>query len=513
MSTIAVNVTGKKKVLVIANPELAQAVYEALKPFIQSPDKDAIPSDETLQSDDFTVSWLCGHIFPSPMKKKQNAVRRVWNAIKQWGQDQETTSTSLPALGDSPMSLFKWGDYDFVIIQDLWPVRSGSTQTLECAGYVLANLDYYLWGNFSTKKIILVTDEAFPLRKARWIQQRLGLSSPINSLQKVLTAFDQKQAFELVDVTAPDLMKRLVQLLGYQKSIDLNPDESERLSSTELNGTPEIVDFLLRPVLEEVGKALRSYVIHQAEVVVVDDELTDLNKTFEQLTGKSLDQQDLAPNKVNVVRVSDGVVQQAESFDGLVHLCEKQFQQSAGSAKPYTILVTDILFGGPKWSKTGLDLIETLRQKAKQEERIRPTGIVAYTAFTTPFIAMSSHQRGADFVVAKKITGAHDLKVEGTERLLMTLAFLCFQKSFLSDKRREAGNLIQTAGSAQSFAHSRAILEGLRQLQAVLPKYAVSIHLQQEWLDTCYVFEAMNIYGAASNQLSLVYADVTRKYD
>lgn len=515
MSTIAVNITGKKKVLVIACPELAQAVYEALSPLIQSPEPGVIPSGEVSGGNDFTVSWLCEHIFPSPLKKKQRALSRAWQSFTQWGQGAgaTTSTTVLSALSESPMSLFRWGDYDFVIIQDLWPIHSGSSESLECAGYVLANLDYYLWGNFSTKKIILVTDATFPLRKAKWIQKRLALQDYEGRLELILNGFDQKQAFELLDVTSPDLTKRLVQLLGNEKAPDRDHYEPEQ-QKNKPDGSPEIFDLLLRPVLQEVGAALQSYVGHQAEVLVVDDEEQELRKTFLQLTGRPLPHEgSLAPNRINVVRVSDGSVRQAESFDALVMLCEKEFQRSAGSNKPYTLLVTDILFGGSNWNKTGLDLIETLRQKSLQHEKARRTGIVAYTAFTTPFIAMSSYQRGADFVVAKKGTGLHDLKIEGSERLLMTLAFLCFQKSFLSNKRKEAGEIIEKAASGKPFAQAKVIFERLRQLQAVLPKYSVSIHLQQEWLDTCYLFEAMNVYGAGSSQLDLAYADITRKYD
>jgi hypothetical protein len=95
----------------------------------------------------------------------------------------------------------------------------------------------------------------------------------------------------------------------------------------------------------------------------------------------------------------------------------------------------------------------------------------------------------------------------------MTLAFLCFQKSFLAEKRQEAEALIERTRSRKVVAQSEAILGSLRHLQAVLPKYTVSLHLQQEWLDTCYLYEAINIYGSGSEQLKLVQKDIREKYD
>ena len=495
--------SGKKKVLVIAHPELANAIYEALDPLIELSDR-ADPSSE-----DATVAWLCDRIFPSPLRKKTAFFMRAWSKMRTLGRNQRPT-----LLADS--SLFGWGGYEFVIIQDLWPVRSSSGNTLECAGYVLAGLDYYLWGNFSTKKIILVSDKTFPPRKAELIREGL-LLPPATDVDDVVSEFDRKQAFATIDLGGDgDFRQRLVRVLeGGKNSLNLAAQkQAVGTAATYVRGhedTEEIADHLSKPVLEEVLRALQTYVGQQAEVIVVDDELQDLNQTFKQLTGKPLNSQpNQSLNQVNVTRTSDGIVQQAETFDGLVDLCTREFDKAIRGSKPYTLLVTDILFRGSSWNKTGLDLIDTLRVSLKQQAKARHIGIVAYTAFTTPFIAMSSHQRGADFVVAKTVLGSHDIKLTGSQRLMMTLAFLCFQKSFLSERRKDAESIMKETKSAESVGRTQTIL---RQLQAVLPKHTVSPHLQQEWLDTCYLFEALSLYEPESEQLQEVYQEMSRKYD
>lgn len=503
-----VDFTARKKVLVIAYPEIAAAVYEALIPYIEPPDKSAAVSTNGNGVEEFTVSWLCGNIFPSPVQRKQSVISKVWQRIRNFTGARRFDG-EMPLLNsiDATMSLFNWGEYDFVIIQDLWMLPANPGRTLECAGYVLANLDYYLWGNFATKKIILITDHSYPALKARWINLSQNLHIPHEHFLNILSELDKKQAFETIDLNGePEPRQRLLELIR-------GNEPPAVLSNHEPDQDSQILDCLIDPVMREAAKALQAYVTQQAEVLVVDDEFTELDMTYEQLTGKHLDpqQEDLKPNRVYVAAASNGTIEQAGSFEALVELCKEKFQQAATGGKRYTLLVTDILFKGPSWNQTGLDLIETLRMKSKASNR--RTGIVAYTAFTTPFIAMSSYQRGADFVVAKIERGRHDLRIKSTQRLLMTLAFLCFQKSFLAEKRQEAEALIERTRSRKVVAQSEAILGSLRHLQAVLPKYTVSLHLQQEWLDTCYLYEAINIYGSGSEQLKLVQKDIREKYD
>jgi len=88
-----------------------------------------------------------------------------------------------------------------------------------------------------------------------------------------------------------------------------------------------------------------------------------------------------------------------------------------------------------------------------------------------------------------------------------------FQKSFLWDKRREAGELIRLAKPDTAVQGRIKNSESLRQLRAVLPQHVVSLHLQQEWLDTCYLFEATDVYGPASQKLKQIHVEVSSKYD
>jgi len=503
-----VDFTARKKVLVIAYPEIAAAVYEALTPYIEPPDKAATLLSNGTGAEEYTVSWLCGNIFPSPLQKKHGVIARVWQKIRDFAGTQKFDGEMAFMNSFEPtMSLFNWGEYDFVIIQDLWMLHSSAGRTLECAGYVLANLDYYLWGNFATKKIILITDYNYPTLKARWINLSQNLNIPPEHFVNILSELDKKQAFETIDLNgAPEPGQRLLQLIkGNDPPAQSVGREAELIS--------HIVERLVDPVMSEAAKALQAYVAQQADVLVVDDEFTELDMTYEQLTGKRLDpqQQSLEAHCVYLASASNGAIEEAKSFDELVSLCKKEFQRVPSGGKRYRLLVTDILFKGPSWNQTGLDLVETLRMKSQDSNR--RTGIVAYTAFTTPFIAMSSYQRGADFVVAKIDRGRHDLRTKSTQRLLMTLAFLCFQKSFLADKRKDAEELINRTKSRKTVAESEQILGSLRQLQAVLPKYTVSLHLQQEWLDTCYLYQAINIYGPGSQQLQQVQKDIREKYD
>jgi CheY-like chemotaxis protein len=515
---------GTKKVLVIANPELASVVYDGLESYILPPAvRERASLREAIENKSRTVSWLCEQVFPSPKETpKVGALNRAWRAF--WDRESKPlaagSADSDVASADSTMSLFQWGAYDYVIIQDVWRSDVGPDETLEAAGFVLANLDYYLWGNFSTKKIILVTTEKNFLRqkieRGSW---RTQLSLPSDAPADLSSVFDVKQAFELVEVNEPgaDPIKQIRDLLmadarGVDSMAKVSANENQVHQQLKQEQTAAISGVLTYPVMQQALKVLRTYILHHAEVIVVDDELRELDETVSQLTGKRLraiGQQD--PGRVAVATASSESVEQANDFEQLIRICAKQFDTAARTGKQYMLLVTDILFRGPAWHQTGLDLIERLRDEL-QVQSMRRVGIVAYTAFTTPFIATSSYQRGADFVVSKTGLGGHDLNVSGKDRLMMTLAFLCFQKSFLSEQRSRAGELIMSTRARTSEIKEESF-ERLRQLQRILPKHAVSMHLHQEWLDTCYLLEAINVYGDENDQLGGLYDEINGKYE
>jgi hypothetical protein len=510
-------VTGKAKVLIIAEPELAESIYEALEPYGCFPARAVQTHKTSTQREAGTVSSLFSEIFPTPPPPPQATfLERLKTYFRKDASPANPSEEVSLTTTDSSMSLFQWGDYDFVIIQDLWLLETPGRRSLECAGYVLANLDYYLWGNFATKKVILVTDQSFLSQRARLSTR----ASDHNDEIDIQRGFDQKDAFELVQLRGPDAapVKTLRQILATGRGNKTNESrqgngDHGRASKLAHTSENEAVDAIMLPVMEEAVSALRSYVKAHADVVLVDDEYEELAETFEQITGKTLAEQSGQTGQVSVAKTSEGIAHQAKSFAELVELCGDESQTPDGSHKHYTLFVTDILFKGPAWHQTGLDLIEKLREQLTQLEETRRVGIVAYTSFTTPFIAMSSYQRGADFVVAKKARGAHDIKTEGTDRLLMTLAFLCFQKSFLLAKRREAGWLINQATSDKTVRKRLRDSGGVEQLRAVLPRHAVSLHLQQEWLDTCYIFEAINVYGPSNEKLKEIHKEVSSKYD
>jgi|SRR5882724_8910844 len=515
-------VTGRARVLVIAYPELAESIYEALEPYGIFPAREVQSGKPTKQSNACTVSSLFSQIFPTlPAAPKPSLLDKITSYLRKGSSKANPSAHTPVTTTDSSMSLFQWGDYDFVIIQDLWLTETARRPSLECAGYVLANLDYYLWGNFATKKVILVTDQDFLSRKAHWITLGLPPSERTVNEGDVLRDFDQKDAFELVNLhgqgAAP--VKTLRQILttgsGDKTNETRNDKSDQRQEPRDIAraGDSAVVDAIMLPVMQEAVQALRSYVNANADVVLVDDEYKELRDTFEQITGRKLAEQPGQTGQVSVAKASEGIAYQAKSFAELVELCADESQTPDGGQKRYTLFVTDILFKGPTWHQTGLDLIEKLREQLNQLEETRRVGIVAYTSFTTPFIAMSSYQRGADFVVYKTARGDHDIKIEGTDRLLMTLAFLCFQKSFLWDKRREAGELIRLAKPDTAVQGRIKNSESLRQLRAVLPQHVVSLHLQQEWLDTCYLFEATDVYGPASQKLKQIHVEVSSKYD
>jgi hypothetical protein len=515
-------VTGKAKVLIIAEPELAESIYEALEPYGCFPARAVQTHKTSTQREAGTVASLFSEIFPTPPPPPPPTfLERMKTYLRKDSSPANPSAQASLTTTDSSMSLFQWGDYDFVIIQDLWPTEIAMGRSLECAGYVLANLDYYLWGNFATKKVILVTDQNFLSQKAHWETLGLAPSRRAVNEEEVLRGFDQKDAFERVDLhgEGADPVRILRQIIttGSGGKTDQTRDKKDVEGQEAIDSSPArfsaVVDAIMLPVMREAVQALRSYVSAHADVVLVDDEYDELKDTFWQITGQQLAEPPGHTGRVSVAKTSEGIAHQAKSFAELVELCGDESQTPDGGQKRYTLFVTDILFKGPAWHQTGLDLIEKLREQLNQLEETRRVGIVAYTSFTTPFIAMSSYQRGADFVVSKKARGAHDIKTEGTDRLLMTLAFLCFQKSFLLAKRREAGWLVNPPTSDKGVPKRFRDSGGLNQLRAVLPRHAVSLHLQQEWLDTCYIFEAINVYGATSENIKKIHKEVSRKYD
>jgi hypothetical protein len=529
--TMRIQEIGKPRVLVVAHPDLAVAIYEALD-LDEPPNKrDSASRPTQHQVTPNSVSQLCRETFPIGRQEKPNSRSKVSGVFKSGlmkvlslvRQVLKGNSTTPPESENSTISLFEWGDYDFIIIQDLWANRLRSTRpTLETAGYELAHLDYYELGNFNTKKIILVTDHEFP--RIKWERESGERSEGFDQI--VRTVFDEKDALTLVQLSRRDALEQLRDFVFGRPNVG-NAEKVSAVTSSVQESANTWVDRASLPatalrdrVKREIREALRLYIQNRAEVILIEDELKELALTYSEVTGAKLTEatsQGVIKDAVGthhdtcvlLASSSENTISAARNLEHLVELCEEKFNRAVEGGKTYVLFVTDILFKLPSWDKTGIDLIEELRRRLKLRGEGR-FGIVAFTGFSTPFIAMSSYQRGADFVVPKNSGERHDASTTGTERLLMTLAALCFQKSFLRDKRREAALYSDvksaTGQSSEGFARS------LRHLHAVLPRHAVSFYLQQEWLDTCYLLDALTIYEPGSLQRELVFREVIEKY-
>ena len=521
---------GRPKVLVVAYPDLADAVYEALGLIAPPPAPSAGAAREPVR----TVSTLCSQVFPARVKAAASAPAPghtfkeglMQGLMRLFGvaADEPTIPAQKPSkTEDLPVSLFEWGDYDFVVIQDMWAGLSDSgAPTLEPAGYELAHLDYYERGNFNTKKIVLVTDDEFLVRK--WKHTDGGKqegAETVDLQQLVRLSFDEKDAFPLVYLSHPNALKQLREAVFDSKEplqaagsvAAANAPQTEAYTPTVQRTAPGPNIELRSQVRQAIAGALRLYIKSRAEIVFVDDELEELRNTFREVAGEELSDgggtQVRQSKSVYIVDTKEKMPSPAEYFDQLVELCEGKFDEALGGGEDYVLFVTDILFKLTSWEQTGIDLIQQLRQQLSYTGT-GLFGIVAFTGFTTPFIVMSAYQRGADFVVPKISRGKHDIDTAGTDRLLMTLAVLCFQKTFLRAKRMETRLCNDSDGSAR--ASSDKFARSLRHLQAVIPQHTVSMHLQQEWLDTCYLLDAMTIYKPGSPILERALREVSDKY-
>jgi hypothetical protein len=83
-------------------------------------------------------------------------------------------------------------------------------------------------------------------------------------------------------------------------------------------------------------------------------------------------------------------------------------------------------------------------------------------------------------------------------RLLLTLAFLCFQKQLLAHTRGE-----REAGNAQNALH---------RLRTSLPRHYVSLHRQEEWHDANYYLDALSLYDSGSPELTQIRTELEAKY-
>lgn len=494
------------KVLIIAYPELAGSVKAVLTEGLEFPIKESnISTFFPANPDNLTIpssGLLCKEVFSVSPKS---------------------------ADSDKPQierGLFTWREYDYVIIQDRWLWTEEcreiklSTQNnfeksrVDYTGYVLARSCYYLWGNFKTKFIILVTDKNF-----------LSLDAPapdaIVDYQNEI--FDEKKAFELVKLISDSSANNERNAVERFRDI-FSPNYSEAIRAEYIpvkrkkagnQNIKDLVKELHSPVMTQIKEALRLYVKDSVDkFIYVDDEIEDLKKGYKEIIGEEpiVNYNTDSGRKVEMALYSkDGKCSSGEAynFEGLFNLCENTLEKSDGK---FTLLITDILFKIPSWKESGVDLIERLRAKSTEDKPL-PIGIIAFTGFTTPFISMFSYQKGADFVVSKGQSSGNSehasITDSGMDQLLMAAAFLCFQRNFINymseSVRRYIKNIVE---GKNTEIHSVDIDQQHKSLKDILPAHSISQHLRQEWADICYLFEAAKIYKKSPQILDSINKDM-----
>jgi CheY-like chemotaxis protein len=485
-------VIDRLQALVLASPEIAGPVTEALRELAAV--NCTVPAAPL--EDGSKLSWLCSVLFHG-----------------------QTTEPDLPP--DRDVSLFAWNRFDVVIIQDLWLAeRARAASRLEFAGRVFAAWDNDR-GNFSTKKIVLVTDPS--LFRGRVAESDPQISGQM-SLSDVQQVFDPKNAVGFVSLcgssaSAIACLLRMVSGRGSSRKSDAgtckttgehplaNPSALVRVRSA-------IRRSVSSPVIEQAAPEFRRTIHPHTKIYLIEDEMVALGAAYHALTGKTLTLKSSGDEHgpINVLSLADGVSESAHTFEELLNLCKKTIQPILRSQEKHrdVLVVTDILLDIPNSTHTGIDLIKELRNSY-----LNQIGIVAFTGFVSPFVAMSAYLHGADYVVEKgEITGAHDtLQLSGTDRLLEALSFLCFQRRLLRQMRERCKSLIEYPLVAYQFA-DRTAGDQARRLERVMPRHTVSLHLQQEWQDTLYLLKRIQIEsGGDGKELCEVLNEFRRKYD
>ena len=161
------NLIDRLQVLVLASPEIAEPICIALEDLAQV--ECTRPSTKP-GAHGYNLKWLSSVLF----------------------------SETVASEDDDDVSLFAWSRFDVVILQDLWlaEYEEGHTR-LEFAGRVFASWDDSR-GNFSTKKIVLVTDpELFQRRSIAWTKD-WAVPVPQEEAQRV---FDPKNSIEFIPLS------------------------------------------------------------------------------------------------------------------------------------------------------------------------------------------------------------------------------------------------------------------------------------------------------------------------
>lgn len=383
-----------------------------------------------------------------------------------------------PEVG--PPAFFAWGAFDAVVVQDLWLSAEG--HRMIPFGCTVVTTDYYVRGNFSQPKVVLVTDPGF---------YGLMREGDVPYEETLRSAFDRNEQLVFVPVMATrgstESLSRIGGAVRGRNGTRSMPVKTKR--NSQMRALPRESDAPEQArAMSLLSRALGEYIANRAHVLVIDDSRTTVRAIAAQL-GRVVEPK--GEDRVHACDLTTGAVISHPSFDELRRYCDDVVDH-AREANELVLIVTDILFDAVEWDgadrKTGIDLIDHLR--ASQRERHVKLGIVGLTGVASPLVMTSAYHRGADAVVNKAagndstLHHAHIVDEFVVYKLLLTMASLCFQYEFLYAKRHAPAE--------------RARLESAA-MRRVLPSHAVSPHLQAEWEATQYLLESQATYAHTSS--------------
>lgn len=381
-----------------------------------------------------------------------------------------------PVTETGPPAFFAWGAFDAVVVQDLW--FSAEDRRLIPFGCTVVTTDYYVRGNFSQPKIVLVTDPAF---------YGLMRETDVPCEETLRSAFDRNEQLVFVPVlgsgTSAGSLSRIGWAVKGRNGTRSAPLKTKR--NSQMRALPRESDAPEQArAMALLSRALGEYISSRAHVFVIDDSTTTIKSIAAQF-GQVV--QPYGDDRVHTCDVASGTVVSHASFDDLRRDCDRLVEH-ARATNELVLIVTDILFDAVEWDggdrKTGIDLIDALR--ASQRERHVKLGIVGLTGVASPLVMTSAFHRGADAVVNKAagndstLHHAHVVDEYVIYKLLLTMASLCFQQEYLHAKRHAPAERARQESAA---------------MRRILPSHAVSPHLQAEWEATQYLLESQATYA------------------
>jgi CheY-like chemotaxis protein len=419
-------------------------------------------------------------------------------------------------------SLFAWSRFDVVILSDIWWADTGESRVRCAAGRVFA-----LWdnnrGNFATRKIVLVTDaDDFESMAQNALNESGGTLKDSDDSAATLPGdvermLDPKRSISFVDAGRDDFLKQLEASIYSTTKLSSTTavEDARRPDGARLAAAAEI---LTRQVIRRASIALRSS-IQSTQILVIDDEQSALEAIYNTLTDKFLPAIEKRSSELTVKLLDVKTAQTVfvRSFDELDSVSKRETKSAIERLSPKrekkndlrdVVVVTDILFEIGDSTRTGIDIIRSLRKTLKNR-----IGIIAFTSFTTPFIAMAAYRQGADYVIQKDgLGGRHEsLRLNGFDRLVEALAILSFQRSYLRRVRKYCVDLVENLADNDELPQE--MLRLIRLFERTVPQQTVSLHMQQEWEDTYWLLKTVQTGNIAKpEQVKIMLSEFGKRY-